>query len=245
MSRVVIVTGSSGGIGTALCKEFMQQNWRVIGVDLNEPSEDLFRFEHADFSKVDAAYNLFQNLKDLDRVDALINNAAICINKPLLETNDKDWQQTFDVNVRSVFQMVRYAHPFLKMTRGSIVNVGSVHAVSTSENVSAYAASKGAITALTRAVALEYASDNIRCNAVLPGAINTEMLQMGLSRRQHPKGAEGNFERLVEQTPLGFIALPDQIVPSIIHLADNESSPYITGQTLVIDGGATAKLATE
>lgn len=245
MSRVVIVTGSSGGIGTAICKEFTQQNWRVIGVDINEPPEDLFRFEHVDLSKPDAVSNLFQNLKDLDRVDALVNNAAICINKPLLETNDNDWQQTFDINVRSVFQMIRYSHPFLKMTSGSIVNVGSVHAVATSENVAAYAASKGAITALTRAVALEYASDNIRCNAVLPGAINTEMLRTGLSRREHPKGAEGNFERLVEQTPLSFVASPNQIVPSIIHLADNESSPYITGQTLVIDGGATAKLATE
>jgi NAD(P)-dependent dehydrogenase (short-subunit alcohol dehydrogenase family) len=99
--------------------------------------------------------------------------------------------------------------------------------------------------ALTRSAALELADDGIRCNAVLPGAIDTKMLREGLDRRPNPDGAEGNLKILAQRTPLGFVATADDIAPSILHLADNDQSKYTTGQMLVLDGGATIRLSTE
>lgn len=110
-----------------------------------------------------------------------------------------------------------------------MVNVGSVHAVATSANAAAYAVSKGALATLTRAAALELASDGVRCNAVLPGAVDTPMLRQGLSRRAHPEGAAGNLRALIARTPLGFVAAPDQIAPAVLFLADGEQTPYVTG----------------
>ena len=92
---------------------------------------------------------------------------------------------------------------------------------------------------------MELAADGIRCNAVLPGAIDTRMLRDGLTRRPHPEGAEGNLRVLAQRTPLGFVASAAQIAPSILHLADNEQSAYTTGQMLVVDGGAMIRLSTE
>ena len=105
--------------------------------------------------------------------------------------------------------------------------------------------SKGALVALTRSAALELADDGIRCNAVLPGAIDTKMLRSGFERRPHPDGAEGNLQILSGRTPIGFVATAADIAPSIVHLADNDQSRYTTGQMLVLDGGATIRLSTE
>jgi NAD(P)-dependent dehydrogenase (short-subunit alcohol dehydrogenase family) len=111
--------------------------------------------------------------------------------------------------------------------------------------VAAYAVSKAALAGLTRTAALELALHGIRCNAVLPGAVMSDMLRAGLSRREHPEGPQGNLDALIARTPLGFVATPEQIAPSIVFLADGERSPYTTGQLLVVDGGAMIRLGTE
>lgn len=245
MSRVAVVTGVSSGIGAAVCAEFRRQGWEVIGVGRNEAPEPLERFEYADLSQPDAVKELFERLADVEKIHAIVNNAAVGLDKPLTATSDEEWQAVFDVNVKSAFQMIRASAPQLARAKGAIVNVGSVHAVATSINVAAYAASKGALVALTRAAALELAPQGIRCNAVLPGAVATPMLEAGLSRRPHPDGPEGNRQNLIDKTPLGFIATPGQVAPTIVHFADSQQTPYLTGQMLVVDGGATARLSTE
>jgi len=133
----------------------------------------------------------------------------------------------------------------LSIADGAIVNVSSVHAVATSQNIGAYAASKGALVALTRAAAVELAEQGVRCNALLPGAVDTPMLRDGLSRRPHPDGPDGNLQILIDSTPLKMVASPTDIAKSVLFLADTERSPFITGQALIADGGATAKLSTE
>ena len=116
-------------------------------------------------------------------LDALVNNAGVQIAKPLLETSVEEWDAVMASNLRSVFLGVKLAHPLLKAAGGgAIVNVSSVHAVQTSANIAAYAASKGGLLALTRAMAIEFAPDNIRVNAILPGAVDTPMLRAGLDR---------------------------------------------------------------
>ena len=120
---------------------------------------------------------------------ALVNNAAIGLDKPLRDTTGDDWKRLMDVNLRSAFQCVREARRFLAAANGAVVNVGSVHAIATSANAAVYAVTKGALCALTRAAALELAADGVRCNA--PGAVDTPMLRDRLSRR--PRGARGEF----------------------------------------------------
>lgn len=247
MSRRVLVTGVCGGIGRAIAACFDDAGWEVIGVDRRDPDPDvrITRFERADVGTDGEVAALFGRLSDLDSLDALVNNAAVQVNKPIVQTSDDDWRHVIDTNVRSAFQCIREAHPLLAASRGAVVNVSSVHAVATSVNVAVYAISKGALVALTRSAAIELAEVGIRCNAVLPGAVDTPMLRAGLDRRFHPDGAEGNLRELASRTPLGFVATPEQIAPSVLHLADNDRSPYTTGQMLVVDGGATIRLGTE
>jgi NAD(P)-dependent dehydrogenase (short-subunit alcohol dehydrogenase family) len=147
--------------------------------------------------------------------------------------------------LRSVYLGIRAAHPLLLTNRGSIVNVSSVHAIATSTKIAAYAASKGGMVALTRALALELAPQ-IRVNAILPGAVDTPMLRDGLMRG-HLQGA--NAAELVNDLGskhvIGRVGQPSEIAEAIYFLADDDRSSFMTGQTLIVDGGATARLSTE
>jgi len=149
-------------------------------------------------------------------------------------------------NLRSVYLAVRHAHPLMRGHDAAIVNVSSVHAIATSTNISAYAASKGALLSLTRALAIELAPDQIRVNAVLPGAVNTPMLHDGLVRGP-VQGADIQelMRELGRRTVIGRVGRPEEIAQAILFLADNDRSSFMTGQALVVDGGATARLSTE
>lgn len=243
----MIVTGACGGIGSATTAAFREAGWYVIGIDRAPPSgtPDTDEFVLADLAADNGISELRKKLSHVSELDALVNNAAVQVNGPLVETSDEDWDRVMNTNVRAAFQMIRAFHSALSAASGAVVNIGSVHSVATSLNVSVYAASKGALAALTRSTALELASDGIRSNAVLPGAVMTPMLEDGLGRRPHPQGLSGNANDLIARTPLGFIASPAQIAPTILHLADGDLSPYTTGQMMIVDGGATARLSTE
>ena len=126
------------------------------------------------------------------------------------------------------------------------MNVGSVHAIATSANIATCAASKGALLALTRALAIELAPDRIRINAVLPGAVDTPMLHSGLTGG-HLQGADVQelIRDLGRRTVIGRVGQPEEIAQAILFLADNDRSSFMTGQSLVVDGGTTARLSTE
>ena len=122
----------------------------------------------------------------------------------------------------------------------------SVHAVATSKDIAAYAASKGGMLALTRAMAIEFAPDNVRVNAILPGAVDTPMLRAGMNRAHAGHGTlEDRLENLARNTVSGKIGTPAEIAQSIFFLADGAMSSFMTGQALIVDGGATARLSTE
>lgn len=247
MKKSVIITGANGGIGRGAAIAFGNAGWHVIGIDKNPRPDGLEvdEFVRADLASENGVQQIRAELSHIIELDALVNNAALQVNQPLVQTSDEDWTAVMNTNVRAAFQMIREFHSALSAARGSVVNVSSVHAVATSMNVAVYAISKGALVALTRSAALELAAEGIRCNAVLPGAVMTPMLEAGLSRRPHPDGPNGNLDALIEKTPLGFVATPEQIAPTIVHLADTELSPYTTGQMMVVDGGATIRLGTE
>ena len=249
IKRVVIITGVAGGIGSATAQIFGTAGWQVVGVDKNKKI-DLPRTTHfiqADISLPDSPEQILEevSLKE-GRVDAVINLAAIQVCKPLLDTSLPAWDLTMASNVRSAYLLSLAAYPLLKKSGGSIVNVSSVHAVVTSPGMAAYAASKGALLTLTKSMAIEFAQDKIRVNAILPGAVDTEMLRTSLFRG-HVQGekVEDLIRSLGAKHIMGRVGRPEEIGRAILFLADNEQSSFITGQSLIVDGGAAAKLSTE
>jgi glucose 1-dehydrogenase len=249
MKPTALITGAAGGIGRATVRVFLDAGWGVVAVDRSTSPEipDGARFRQMDVSEPDAVASLFADLEAEGlQLAALINNAAIQICKPLVETQIDEWDSVLDANLRSIFLTAKAAYPLLKAGQGAVVNISSVHALATSKDIASYAASKGGILALTRAMALEFSSDGIRVNAVLPGAVDTPMLRDGLARSHAGVGSlEERLKALAQRTALGRVGQPDEIGRAILFLADPAQSSFITGQALVVDGGATARLSTE
>jgi glucose 1-dehydrogenase len=250
VAKTVLITGAARGIGRAAVETFVQAGWQVIAVDQIEAE----RFPHGvlfareDVSEPAALAGLYDWLAgEIKQLDGLVHNAAVQVTKPILETTLEEWDRVFNTNLRSVFISARLAHPLLKAAENpAVVNVSSVHAVATSANIAAYAASKGGLLALTRCMAIEFAPDNIRVNAVLPGAVDTPMLRAGLSRsRATSAEIHAKLRELAEKTVIGRVAQPHEIARSIYFLVDSDLSSFMTGQALIVDGGATARLSTE
>ena len=249
MTTKAVVTGAAHGIGLATALALKKAGWYVIGIDKSRStvSKDIDRFYHDDLSEPEAVKRIFDQLAAEEKeIHALINNAAVQLVKPLVETEPEEWDALMAVNVRAVYLSTKYAFPLMRAKGGSIVNVASVHAIATSIGLAAYATSKGALVAMTRAAALELAEYKIRVNAILPGAVDTEMLRAGLIRKLDAGVTEyARLQRFGLKQPLGRIGRPDEIANAILFLADEKKSAFISGQTLVVDGGATARLSTE
>lgn len=249
--RIALVTGVYGGVGRATARSFRDAGWRVVGVDRaagGAREEELAWFVEGDVSEPLVWEEMRARLESTaGRLDALINNAAIQVTKPLVDTTPEEWDRVMASNVRSAYLAVRCVHPLLRLSDApAIVNVASVHALATSRNIAAYAASKGALLALTRAMAVELASDGIRVNAVLPGAVDTPMLRAGLERGDlEGRGPQERLEALSARITAGRIARPEEIASVILFLADGRRSSYVTGEALVADGGALARLSSE
>ena len=233
--RVMLITGAAGGIGRATVELFTEKGWTVIGVDRNqfESFPDQGLFIQADISEPSNLEKIYDSVQEFtESLDAVINNAAMQVVKPLLETSRQgylaavsssveEWDAVMASNLRSVFLGAKLAYPLLKNRGGgAIVNVSSVHAVATSPGVSSYAASKGGLLALTRSMAIEFAQDNIRVNAILPGAVNTPMLSAHLDTLR--------LENLAKRTVNGRIGLPSELAHTIYFLADEEQSSFMS-----------------
>jgi NAD(P)-dependent dehydrogenase (short-subunit alcohol dehydrogenase family) len=151
----------------------------------------------------------------------------------------EDWDDVARVNLRGAFVCLKAVRARLIESRGAVVNVASVHASATSDATAAYAASKGGLVAFTRAAALELGPEGVRVNTVSPGAIDTAALRAGLDRTPDSEST------LVARTPLLRIGEPSDVAEAIAFLLDHDRSGFITGQELVVDGGALARLGTE
>lgn len=249
--KVVLITGAAGGVGRATVKVFAEKGWHVIGVDRAGFGE-LYSYEglfiRADISNPADLHAIYEQTHSYsERLDAVVNNAAIQLHRSLLETTVEEWDSVMACNLRSVFLGAKLAHPLLKAAGGgAIVNVSSVHAIATSANIASYAASKGGLLALTRAMAIEFAADDIRVNAILPGAVDTPMLRASL-QRGNMSGADilDRLENLARKTVNGRVGQPEEIARAIFFLADNSQSSFMTGQAMIVDGGATCRLSTE
>ena len=252
--KTVLITGGAGGIGYATAQRFHQEGWTVIGLDYKnakELAEEVGQGAIAHYIQIDLAdaaalQEAIASLKaEFSTLHSLVNNAALQICKPAVEMTVAEWDQVMAVNVRAAFLLAQGLYPLLQAANGSIVNVSSVHAIATSANIAAYAASKGALSALTRALAIEFAP-HIRVNVLLPGAVNTPMLQDGL-RRGHLSGdnVDDLMTDLGNKTIMERVGQPQELAEAVLFLADGDRSSFMTGQSLVVDGGAIARLSTE
>lgn len=249
--RTLLITGAAGGIGRATVSLFAEMGWRVIGVDRNAFGEGFPAgglFIQSDISEAANMEFIYGQVRAFtSTLDAVVHNAAVQISKPIVETSVEEWDLVMASNLRSAFLGAKLAFPLLQEGGGgAIINVSSVHAVQTSANIASYAASKGGLLALTRAMAIEFASANIRVNAILPGAVDTPMLRSGLGRGHVGGTTElARLENLARKTVNGRIGQPSEIAHAIYFLADATQSSFMTGQALIVDGGATARLSTE
>jgi len=252
LDKVALVTGAGGGIGRAICERLSADGFHVVGADVMDAFEASWNglAIKCDVGSVEDLEKMFSTFH---RLDLVVNNAAIAVYKKLVETSVEDWDTTFAINVRACFLTTRLSVELLEAVQGSVVNVSSVHASATSAGVAAYASSKGAVEALTRAAAVELAPRGIRVNAVMPGAVDTPMLRRGLSRlrrglaREHLAEGSAEDDKVMElgaRHPMGRVATPAEVAAAVSFLASSDAG-FITGATIPVDGGTLAKLSTE
>lgn len=250
MHGAALVTGAARGIGLACARALAQEGLRVYGADLDQPTQAhdaaLFAgFFAADLSCEDQATAVAAAVREReDALACLVNNAALQIAKTLAQTSVAEFRAVLDTNLIAPFLLAVELLEPLRRAGGAVVNMASVHAAATSPAIGAYAASKGGLMALTRTMALEFAP-SVRANAVLPGAVDTDMLRHGLTRDLYGDDAGDPYAQLASRHPLGRIGRPEDIAQAVVFLADPDKSGFITGQGFVIDGGCLCKLSTE
>jgi NAD(P)-dependent dehydrogenase (short-subunit alcohol dehydrogenase family) len=243
--RVVIVTGGARGIGRAIVDQFRREGASVAVFDvMTEAPESLGVAgggECASFA-VDVSKARTVNdgvtavLERWNRLDVLVNNAAISPVISLPDMTEELWDKVIDVNLKGVWLCTKAALPHLRRFRGSVVNISSALGLRGAPGNSAYAATKAGVLGMTRALAVELASDGIRVNAVVPGSTDTAMMWGELSTDERRQLEAYVRSRL----PIGRLATPDEIARVVIFLASQEAS-FVTGAVYAVDGGHLAR----
>ena len=240
--KSALVTGGAGGIGAAVCARFAKEGARVIAADIAEPSQRASGVEFIPYDVTDetAVRDTFDRLAERwDKLDILVNAAGIEIEKTIEETTLDEWNRTFAINVTGMFLTSKHALPLLRNSPGaSVINFGSYDGFIADPGLAAYCASKGAVHALTRAMACDHGPEGIRVNAICPGYVDTPMLQSFFRDA-------GNIESLQQAVrnvhPLRRYGTPEDIANLVNWLASDEAR-YASGQLWVIDGGLSAQV---
>lgn len=242
-SKVVIVTGGASGIGEATVRLFVKEGASVVIADFSDRgqavSDELSAagfntlFVKTDVTKEQEVANMVeQTVKQYGRVDILFANAGIAHDAPADQLTMENWQRTIDINLTGVFLCDKYVIQQLlsQGSGGAIVNCGSIHSHVGKAGVTAYASAKGGVKLLTQSMGADYASRGIRVNAVCPGYIDTPLIQ---------GRTEAITQHLVGLHPMGRLGQPEEVAKAVLFLASEDAS-FITGTTLLVDGGYTA-----
>jgi NAD(P)-dependent dehydrogenase (short-subunit alcohol dehydrogenase family) len=232
------VTGAGSGIGLAIVNALLARGADVVAIDLNidaVPAEAVAAL--GDVSDSTRVQEIIAEATRDGPVDTLFNNAGIGSTKSILDCEPAEWDRVFDVNVRGTFLMSKFLLPsMLTAGFGVIVNTASAAGLIGLPDRAAYCASKGAVIALTKQIAVQYAANGIRCNCVCPGTVDSPWVARLLDEADDPVARRAS---LVERQPMGRLGSPDEIAQAAIYLA-SDAAAFMTGAELVIDGGITA-----
>ncbi len=241
-NKIAVVTGGAQNIGRAIAIRLARSGMTVIIADLNPPptSDALLLFKKTDVSDEAQCKSLMLFLKNkYGRLDVVICAAGIAIEKKLTETTVEEWDKIMAVNVRGVFLIAKHAIELMKAKGGgSIVLIGSIEGHASNPLHAAYAASKAAVHALTRNIARDHGIDNIRCNAVAPGWIQTPFNDNFLDQFPDKEKAKNAICQL---HPLGKIGTPNDVAQTVSWLCQVESA-FVNGQVISVDGGRNTQL---
>jgi NAD(P)-dependent dehydrogenase (short-subunit alcohol dehydrogenase family) len=243
--KVALVTGGRGGIGRAICARFLREGATVFAADLTEQGSlagaaDGTRFIRLDVTSEDDARAAMAEVgRQCGKLDILVNAAGIEIEKTVEQTSLADWNRIFAVNVTGTFLTSKHALPLLRRSgTGSIINFGSYDGLIADPGLAAYCATKGAVHALTRAMACDHGPEGIRVNAVCPGYVDTPMLRSFFK----DAGDIATLEKAVKDVhPMRRYGTPDDVANLVNWLASDEAR-YASGQLWVLDGALTAQV---
>ena len=252
--KVAIITGATSGIGKATARLFAEEGAHLVitgrRVELGRRAESEIRgrgrrcvFVEADHTQADDCSRVVERtLAEFGRVDILFNNAGIVTSGTAETTSEEVWNETLAINVTAVWRMSKLVIPHMKKQgQGVIVNNGSDWSVVAGKDAFPYIASKGAVAMMTRAMALDYARDNIRVNAVCPGdTLVDRWMEKGYFENSDPVTIEEAMKESSAYIPLGRFGKPEEIAQAVLFLASDESS-FVTGHLLLVDGGNTAQ----
>ena len=219
-----LITGAAGGIGSALVSAFRQAGYRTVGVD-RAPAEEVTRLDVTDSAAVTALATTFDGLA------VLVNAAGVL--KLREEYDPAEFARVVDVNLTGTMRMAVACRAALAKTRGAVINIASMHAIFGAPLSPAYAASKAGVVQLTKSLAVAWAEDGIRVNAIAPGWIETPMTVPARSDAARNRA-------ILDRTPLGRWGTPDDIAGPAVFLA-SDAARFITGAVLVVDGGYSAR----
>ncbi|MDO4813612.1 MAG: 3-oxoacyl-[acyl-carrier-protein] reductase [Gemella sp.] len=241
MSKVAVVTGASGGIGRAVAIKLAKDGFDLVlnyngsyerALATKEECEefgvkaDVYKFNVADYKETEEAFNKI--VEDFGRIDVLVNNSGITRDGLLLRMKEEDFDDVIDINLKGAFNCVKHVSKImLKQKSGNIINMTSVVGVSGNAGQVNYSASKAGMIGMTKSVAKELVTRNIRCNAVAPGFIETEMTEQMTDKAK---------EAVYSQIPMRKLGSVEDVANLVSFLASDASS-YITGQVINVDGG--------
>jgi NAD(P)-dependent dehydrogenase (short-subunit alcohol dehydrogenase family) len=240
--KTVLVTGGASGIGASICRVFADAGADVVVADLDGERAKAFAATLPGTARpvqcdVTSEASVNQAFSQLAKLDCLVNNAGIGLVGGVEETELSDFNRLYNVNVVGSFLTTKFAVPLLLATRGSIINLGSVAGLVGIRKRFAYCATKGAVVAMTRQLAVEYAKE-LRVNCICPGTVDTPFVEGYLEKYHKHEKAEVR-EQLNQRQPVGRLGKPDEIAHLALYLASDEAG-FTTGSVITIDGGWTA-----
>jgi NAD(P)-dependent dehydrogenase (short-subunit alcohol dehydrogenase family) len=245
--KVAVVTGTASGIGESIIRLFLGAGAKVVAVDSDPRLPEVFagadkgalRYVVGDVAREEtAAAYVREALDAFGRIDVMVNNAGVALVKAIVDVTPEEWDRVMNVNVKALYWSARAVVPVMKRQGGGLfLNTGSISSVVGLPEQGAYGPSKGAVIQITRQMAVDYARDGIRVNAVCPGTVDTPLVRKAAADSDDPQAF---VQRLQAGHPIGRIASPDEIAKFFLFLASDDAR-FFTGAVLMIDGGYTAQ----